>query len=89
MVQRQSSPKAHGTVSIYVRDACEIYTNFVSTPLVEVCAAPKQTTKEGLDLFTEMDLGKYRMQRRAIGPAYSVAGMEVQFPCTDILSAIY
>ncbi|KAF2117272.1 cytochrome P450 [Lophiotrema nucula] len=44
----------------------------------QVCAAPDSRRKgdDRFDLLTEMDKERYRMQRRTIGPAYSIAGME-------------
>ncbi|KAF2472492.1 cytochrome P450, partial [Lindgomyces ingoldianus] len=51
---------------------------FIKAPWYQVCAAPDSRRKgvERFDLFTEMDKERYRSQRRAIGPAYSIAGME-------------
>lgn len=44
----------------------------------QVCAAPDSRRKgeERFDLLTEMNTERYRYQRRAIGPAYSIKGME-------------
>ena len=44
----------------------------------QVCKAPgaKARGEDEFDLLTEKNKDRYRMQRRAIGPAYSIAGME-------------
>jgi hypothetical protein len=44
----------------------------------QVCAAPdsKYKGENRFDLLTEPDKDRYRHQRRAIGPAYSIAGIE-------------
>jgi cytochrome P450 len=52
---------------------------FVKGPWYTVCAIPSSHSVSAgsrLDLFTEMDKEIYRNQRRAIGPAYSVASIE-------------
>jgi hypothetical protein len=60
-----------------VRQAYSAGTKFTKGSWYQVAAAPKKGTEdERLDLLTETDMEKYKMQRRAIGPAYSVAGME-------------
>jgi hypothetical protein len=59
-----------------VRLAYGAGTRFIKGSWYQACATPKRGADEGLDLLTEMNMDKYRMQRRAIGPAYSVAGME-------------
>jgi hypothetical protein len=44
-----------------------------------MCAAPDKSWKpadEVLDLLTETDMEKHRRQRRAIGPAYNIAGLK-------------
>ncbi|CAO2647542.1 Nn.00g084640.m01.CDS01 [Neocucurbitaria sp. VM-36] len=53
-------------------------TNFTKGDFYQVTATPdkKWRQEEYLDLFTEMNMEKYRRQRRAIGPAYSIAGLE-------------
>ncbi|KAJ4377723.1 hypothetical protein N0V83_000552 [Neocucurbitaria cava] len=53
-------------------------TRFVKGDWYQVTAAPdkKQRQEMHLDLFTEMNMDRYRRQRRAIGPAYSIAGLE-------------
>jgi hypothetical protein len=59
-----------------VRLAYGAGTKFTKGAWYQAFAAPKRGTDEDLDLLTEINMEKYRMQRRAIGPAYSVAGME-------------
>jgi hypothetical protein len=54
-------------------------TSFTKGEWYRMCAAPDKVWKpedEVLDLLKEMNMEKYRRQRRAIGPAYSVAGLE-------------
>jgi hypothetical protein len=60
-----------------IRQAYSSGTKFTKGAWYHVCEAPRKgTIDERLDLLTETDMEKYKMQRRAIGPAYSVAGME-------------
>jgi hypothetical protein len=60
-----------------IRQAYGAGTKFTKGSWYHVASAPKKGTEdERLDLLTETDMEKYKMQRRAIGPAYSVAGME-------------
>jgi hypothetical protein len=60
-----------------IRQAYSSGTKFTKGDWYHVCEAPRKgTIDERLDLLTETDMEKYKMQRRAIGPAYSVAGME-------------
>jgi hypothetical protein len=52
---------------------------FIKGPWYAVCQVPGSRFKAAnarLNLLTEMDKEVYRYQRRAIGPAYSVAGVE-------------
>jgi cytochrome P450 len=57
-----------------IRLAYSAGTKFAKGSWYQVCAAPN--TGDGLDLLTEMDMEKYRVQRRAIGPAYTLSGLE-------------
>jgi hypothetical protein len=63
-----------------VRIAYGAGTDFVKGDWYQACAAPDKERRiregEHLDLLTEMRTAEYRMQRRAIGPAYSVASLE-------------
>lgn len=59
-----------------IRLAYSAGTRFTKGSWYQVCAAPKKGSEEGLDLLPETNIEKYRMQRRAIGPAYSIKGME-------------
>lgn len=59
-----------------IRLAYSAGTRFTKGSWYQVAAAPKEGSEEGLDLLTETNIEKYRMQRRAIGPAYSIQGME-------------
>jgi hypothetical protein len=60
-----------------IRQAYSAGTKFAKGSWYHVCEAPRKgTVDERLDLLTETDMDRYRTQRRAIGPAYSVAGME-------------
>lgn len=59
-----------------IRMAYNAGTKFTKGTWYQVCAAPKKGSEEGLDLLPETNIEKYRMQRRAIGPAYSIKGME-------------
>lgn len=62
----------------FVRAAYSAGSSFTKDAWYQVCAAPDSKYKgvERFDLLTEHDKERYRHQRRAIGPAYSVAGME-------------
>ncbi|CAI9626507.1 unnamed protein product [Alternaria burnsii] len=54
-------------------------TSFTKGDWYQMCAAPDKNWKpvdEVLDLLTETNMEKYRRQRRAIGPAYSITGLE-------------
>jgi hypothetical protein len=43
-------------------------------------------TEDGLELFTEMDKERYRMQRRTIGPVYSVSNLKkYEGPVDEVL----
>lgn len=59
-----------------IRLAYNAGTQFTKGSWYRVARAPRAPGEDGLDLLTEMDRGKYKKQRRAIGPAYSVKGME-------------
>ena len=63
-----------------VRIAYSAGTDFVKGDWYQACAAPDKQARvrdgEHLDLLTETRKEEYRMQRRAIGPAYSIAGLE-------------
>lgn len=63
-----------------VRMAYGAGTDFVKGDWYQACAAPDKERRirdgEHLDLLTEMRMNEYRLQRRAIGPAYSVASLE-------------
>jgi hypothetical protein len=59
-----------------VRLAYSAGTKFTKGSWYRICAAPGNLNGEGLDLLTERNVEKYKLQRRVIGPAYSVAGME-------------
>jgi cytochrome P450 len=54
-------------------------TSFTKGEWYRIAAAPDKEWKpaeEVLDLLTETNMEKYRRQRRAIGPAYSIVGLE-------------
>ncbi|KAH6863464.1 cytochrome P450 [Alternaria alternata] len=54
-------------------------TSYTKGDWYQMCAAPDKNWKpvdEVLDLLTETNMEKYRRQRRAIGPAYSIMGLE-------------
>lgn len=63
-----------------VKSAYSAGTDFVKGDWYQACAAPDKERRirddEHLDLLTETRTDVYRMQRRAIGPAYSIAGLE-------------
>ncbi|KAH6865703.1 cytochrome P450 [Alternaria rosae] len=54
-------------------------TSFTKGDWYRIAGAPDKNRKpaeEVLDMLTETNMEKYRRQRRAIGPAYSIAGLE-------------
>ncbi|KAI4656873.1 uncharacterized protein J4E78_006764 [Alternaria triticimaculans] len=54
-------------------------TSFTKGDWYRIAGAPDKSRKpaeEVLDMLTETNMEKYRRQRRAIGPAYSIAGLE-------------
>lgn len=63
-----------------IRTAYGAGTDFVKGDWYQACAAPdkEQRIRDGehLDLLTETRMDEYRMQRRAIGPAYSAASLD-------------
>jgi cytochrome P450 len=61
-----------------VKNAYSAGTTFAKGEWYQGLAAPnkKQRGEDHLDLLTETNMEKYRKQRRAIGPAFSIAGME-------------
>jgi hypothetical protein len=59
-----------------VRLAYSAGTKFTKGSWYQVCAAPGNLNGKGLDLLVERNVEKYKVQRRVIGPAYSVGSME-------------
>ncbi|KAF2489574.1 cytochrome P450, partial [Lophium mytilinum] len=61
-----------------VRTIYNVNSAYVKAPWYRACAAPASVGDDvvNMDLLTEMDKNRYRMQRRLIGPTYSVAGIE-------------
>jgi cytochrome P450 len=61
-----------------VKTAYGAGTSFAKSEWYQGIAAPnkKQRGEDHLDLLTETNMERYRKQRRAIGPAFSIAGME-------------
>lgn len=63
-----------------VKVAYSAGTDFVKGDWYQACAAPDKEIKirdgEHFDLLTETRTEAYRMQRRAIGPAYSIVSLE-------------
>lgn len=61
-----------------VRAAYSAGSPYIKGPWYQVCKAPRSKARgdDSFDLLTEMDKDKYRLQRRAIGPSYSIAGVE-------------
>ncbi|KAF2713976.1 cytochrome P450 [Pleomassaria siparia CBS 279.74] len=64
---------------------------YVKGPWYQVCAAPDARLKgnDRFDLLTEMNKEQYRNQRRAIGPAYSIAGIEKHAKILDEYLDVY
>ncbi|KAF2735899.1 cytochrome P450, partial [Polyplosphaeria fusca] len=61
-----------------VRACYHAGSTFTKGEWYQVCSAPDSRRKgdDRFDLLTEKDKERYRLQRRAIGPAYSIKGME-------------
>ena len=60
-----------------IESAYSAGTTFTKGEWYQGSAAPdkKRNGDNHFDLYTELDLDKYKKQRRKIGPAYSIAGM--------------
>lgn len=60
-----------------IRLAYSSGTQFTKSDWYQMCAAPdKQARGENhIDMLTETDMTRYRAQKRAIGPAYSLSGL--------------
>lgn len=74
-----------------IKTAYSAGSSFTKGSWYQVCGAPdkKKRGENHLDLLTEMDRDKYRRQRRAIGPAYSVKGLEKHEGILDTYIATY
>lgn len=61
-----------------IKAAYSAGTTFTKDDWYQGVAAPnkRQRGEDHLDLLTETNMDKYRKQRRAIGPAFSIVGME-------------